>query len=123
MSEEILMKDYEDLSTESGFQFRFHCERCGVPHVSHLQPCVCTEYVLAGAVGDLLVEEVGSDGGNGGPDLSGPEHRAALLAAIAEITEHLHECPRCGKWVCDACWNRRLLMCERCGPSSDGVTT
>ncbi len=108
--------NYEDLSNAVGYQFRFYCPRCDADFTSEFQPVgpdAMEDNGLLAPVGHLLTRE--------GPETAaeddGPEHDAALRTAIAEVKEHFHQCPGCGEWVCDLCWNRALLMCEKCAPS------
>lgn len=122
MTHETLMKNYEDLSTDAGFQFRFHCERCGAAYVTQFQPCAPEAGdVLLAPVGDLL-SDVQHDTSGEQIQEGHPEHESALNTAIAEVSEHFHECPRCGDWVCDECWNSAVLMCEKCAPSTEKIT-
>ena len=34
------VNNYDDLSTDRGYQFRFHCDRCGNGHMSEFQTSV-----------------------------------------------------------------------------------
>jgi len=112
MTPDTLTRSYEDLSTDEGFQFRFHCERCDAAHVSRFQPDPpdAMDGPLA-PVGGLFAGV-----GSGEPATSRPGHDGALHAAIAEVTEEFQECPRCGVLVCGDCWNRALLLCQKCAP-------
>ena len=42
---------------------------------------------------------------------------ATALRAAATGREHPHQRSR-RQWVCDLCWNRALLMCEKRAPST-----
>ncbi len=116
MTADTLTREYEDLSTDAGFQFRFHCERCGAAYVSHFQPCAPEPEGLLETVGELLADAQ-HDASEEHIAKGHPEHEGALRAAVAEVAEHFHECPRCGDLVCDACWHRAVLACEKCIPS------
>ncbi len=117
MTPDALMRDYEDLSTDAGFQFRFHCPRCDAAYVSRFQPCVQeVGEVLLAPVGELLAE-VQHETSEEQIAEGAPEHESALRVAAPEASEHFHECPRCGEWVCDECWNSAILQCEKCAPS------
>ena len=51
---------------------------------------------------------------------AGPQHDAALDAAVREITPLFKQCTRCGKWVCEPiCWNKKAGLCENCAPDLD----
>lgn len=111
--------NYEDLSDESGFRFRFFCERCDGDYVSDLQPCRRAERNgLLENVGQILAEAT-----DNGAELSSHEeqmhHDSALRTAMTQVQEHFHQCPECSEWVCDVCWNRKLLKCEKCAPSGE----
>ncbi len=117
MSDESLISECEDLSTRAGFQFKFYCEHCGAPEVSSFQPRGPeSDRTLMDAVEGLLNGDAQSVKAESGSGSEGPAHDAALRAAVAEVKECLHLCPRCGAWVCDDCWNARLLMCGKCAP-------
>lgn len=122
MTPDTLTRSYEDLSTDEGFQFRFHCERCDAAYVSRFQPDPpdAMDGPLAPVGGLLGAIGSGEPAGGGRPGFA-----AALQAAIAEVSERFHECPRCGVLVCDQCWNRALLLCEKCAPSepADQIST
>ncbi|MEA3402694.1 MAG: hypothetical protein U9R79_15750 [Armatimonadota bacterium] len=109
-------ENYEDLSTDLGYQFRFYCERCDADYLSEFQPrSPQDENGLLEGMGEMLVEGT-EERGEVRATEGDPEHEAALQAAIAEVKEHFHQCPRCGEWVCDLCWNAAMLMCEKCAP-------
>ncbi|MGD9495371.1 MAG: hypothetical protein AB7Y46_03570 [Armatimonadota bacterium] len=116
MTGDVLTRSYEDLSTDEGFQFRFHCQRCDAAFVSRFQPCPPeTDEGLLAPVGELFTEAQ-QNGHEEHIVESAPEHETALRVAIAEAAEHLHQCPRCGEWVCADCWNPPMLMCRKCAP-------
>jgi predicted amidophosphoribosyltransferase len=51
---------------------------------------------------------------------AGPQHDAALDAAVKEISPLFKQCSRCGKWVCEPiCWNKKMGLCETCAPDLD----
>ncbi|MGC9318505.1 MAG: hypothetical protein ACP5KN_10805 [Armatimonadota bacterium] len=109
-------ENYEDLSTDLGYQFRFYCERCDADYRSQFQPCSPQdENGLLEGMGEMLVEGTEERGEVRATD-GDPQHDAALQAAVAEVEEHFHQCPRCGEWVCALCWNAAMLMCEKCAP-------
>lgn len=116
MTPDTLTRSYEDLSTDEGFQFRFHCERCDAAYVSRFQPD--PPDAMDGPLAPVgLLPGVGA----GEPAAGRPGHDAALHAAIAEVTEQFRECPRCGVLVCSDCWNRALLLCQKCAPSQQAT--
>ncbi|MBV9439761.1 MAG: zinc ribbon domain-containing protein [Candidatus Eremiobacteraeota bacterium] len=114
-------QNYQDLSTDQGFQFKFFCDRCGNGYMSSFRPN------QLGVAGDLLKAAGGLFGGilgnvgNTAFDVQravgGPQHDAALHAAVDEIKPKFHQCKRCGTWVCgDVCWNEERQLCKQCAP-------
>ncbi|MGI5817999.1 MAG: hypothetical protein ACOX9R_07865 [Armatimonadota bacterium] len=111
--------NYEDLSDEDGFRFRFYCQRCDTDYASEMHPCPRQEETgLLRIVGKIF-----TDAADNGCDLTADEeemqHDAALRSAVTEVSEHFHECPGCGDWICDVCWNRAMLLCEKCAPGGE----
>lgn len=114
-------KNYEDLSTDRGYQFKFFCDKCGNGHMSEFQ----TSYV--GAAGDILKAAGNIFGGVLGRmgqstydvqrAIGGKAHDEALHKAVEEVKGHFHQCTRCGRWVCpEVCWNESKGLCEECAP-------
>ena len=115
------VQNYSDLSTDQGYQFRFHCDRCGNGYQS--------SYVAnkIGVAGDLLRAAGGFLGGILGSvgnssyeiqrAVGGPAHDKALQAAVTEIKPMFTQCRRCGTWVCrEICWNPEKSLCKQCAP-------
>ena len=106
--------NYQDLSTDTGFQFKFFCESCGNGYMSSWQAN------KTGIAGDVLRAAGNILGGIFGRASSGsyeiqravggPEHDHALEAAVAEIRPLFLQCKRCGQWVC-----QRGLLERRAG--------
>jgi translation initiation factor 2 beta subunit (eIF-2beta)/eIF-5 len=113
--------NYQDLSTESGYQFKFFCEGCGNGYMSSFKASKSgmATGLLRGA-GGLLGGFLGS-AANSAEDLrdliAGPAHDKALQEAVAEIRPLFVQCKRCGQWVCrDICWNAERGLCKECAP-------
>ena len=117
--------NYQDLSTDQGFQFKFHCERCGDGFMSSFQTNTL------GVAGSLLRGAGGLLGGILGQAaastyevqraIGGPQHDAALRAAIAEVKPLFQKCRRCGNWLCaQTCWNAKAGLCKQCAPDRRG---
>lgn len=115
------VKNYEDLSTDRGYQFKFYCDKCGNGHMSEFDASVVG---MAGSVlraaGSIFGGWMGS-AGNSSYEIQrmvgGPAHDAALKKAVEQGRLHFHQCTRCGRWVCpDVCWNAKANMCEECAP-------
>jgi len=113
--------NYEDISTDLGFQFKFMCERCGNGYLSGFRPFTAGRAAGAlRAVAGLLGR--GSAVANSAYEIQravgGPAHDRALQEAVAEVRPHFHQCSRCGEWVCDVCWNASVALCEQCAPDT-----
>lgn len=114
------VNNYSDLSTDKGYQFKFHCDKCNNGYMSKYQP----SYIgMAGsflnAASSLL--GWGHSAGNSAYQVQravgGSAHDSALQTAVEEGKQHFHQCSRCGKWVCpEACWNEQANQCENCAP-------
>jgi hypothetical protein len=113
--------NYEALSTESGYQFTFMCERCANGYMSTWRASASgvATGLLRGA-GSMLGGFLGS-AANGADQLrdlvQGPGHDAALREAVEEIRPLFTQCKRCGQWVCEeVCWNKERGLCVECAP-------
>ncbi|PQV64528.1 Double zinc ribbon [Abditibacterium utsteinense] len=125
MSQHIPFTDnYDDISTDRGFQFRFRCERCGNGYQSTFAPNI------TGMAGDALRAASGLFGGflsraaDSAYDIQrmvgGPAHDKAMRAAVEEISPEFTQCGRCGQWVCRSiCWNGARNQCVTCSPRMD----
>ena len=117
------VSNYQDLSTDKGYQFKFNCDKCGNGFMSKYQP----SYIgMAGsflnAASDLL--GWGRSAGNSAYEVQravgGSAHDTALQTAVEEGKQHFHQCSRCGKWVFpEVCWNDQANQCEGCAPRFD----
>lgn len=114
--------NFDDLSTDRGYQFRFHCDKCGNGYLSGFQTSV------TGVAGDLLRAAgnifggILSSAGNSAYDIQravgGKAHDDAFAVAVEEAKQHFHQCTRCGRWVCpEVCWNAGAGLCEGCAPN------
>ena len=113
--------NYQDLSTDTGYQFKFFCESCGNGYMSSWQ---ASKSGIAGevmrAAGNILGGLFGR-ASHGSYEIQravgGPEHDHALEAAVAEIKPLFVQCKRCGNWVCQQiCWNAAKSLCKACAP-------
>ncbi len=116
--------NYEDLSTDRGFQFKFYCEKCRNGYMSSFQTsAVGVLGSAARAAGSLF----GGFFGNVADSsyevqraVGGSAHDSALKDAVAEISPIFKQCTRCGQWVCKPiCWNEKAGLCETCAPDLD----
>jgi len=116
--------NYTDLSSQRGFQFKFFCEKCGNGYLSTFQASkLGTAAAAANAAASLLGGIFGRAAQTAQSLQSmaaGPQHDAALNAAVKEISPLFKQCTRCGNWVCEpVCWNRKAGLCEGCAPDVD----
>ena len=130
-------RNYEDNSTEAGFQFTFYCDLC---HDGFKSSFVESETYKkgqgfikiargAGVLGSLLGGRMGDFGWSlerGGDILSErfngmspewqKEHEIAFEYAKNEAQRYFHRCHSCRQWVCDACFNEEEELCTDCAP-------
>lgn len=116
--------NYQDLSSNRGYQFKFVCVKCGNGYLSTFQSSTLgAAAAAAGAVSNLLGGIFGR-AAQGAASLqqmvAGPQHDAALKKAVEEIGPLFKQCTRCGRWVCEpVCWNTKAGLCETCAPDLD----
>ncbi|HYW10484.1 MAG TPA: zinc ribbon domain-containing protein [Longimicrobium sp.] len=123
MSEIQFSDNYNDLSTDAGFQFEFHCEHC---HDTWRSPF---DRYAAGTAEGLLSAAEGVFGGIFGTARNAMGHvrnagwskarDKALREAAEQAREHFHRCPRCANHHCDNCWNEDEGTCISCVPRLD----
>jgi hypothetical protein len=118
------VSNYDDLSTERGYQFKFYCDKCRNGYLS--------EFALskAGTATSLLSTAGGFLGGIFGrvsqgayeiqKAVGGKAHDEALQKAVADAKKNFRQCTRCGHWVCaEVCWNAQAGLCESCAPDQE----
>lgn len=127
--------NYEDNSTEAGFQFTFYCDLCREGYKT--QFIESKTYRKAGflrglgravQIGASLVgqDHVGYNIERGA-DILGErfqgmtpdwhkEHESAFEIAQNEAKEHFYRCPKCKQWVCENDWNEQEGLCVDCAP-------
>ena len=113
--------NYDDLSTDRGYQFKFYCDKCGNGYMSRFQAsAIGTAGAVLRSVGNIFGGWMGSVGDSAYDiqrSVGGKAHDDALETAVKEGKEHFHQCSRCGKWVCpEVCWNASANQCEECAP-------
>jgi hypothetical protein len=116
--------NYEDLSTDQGFQFKFRCERCGDGFMSSFQTNTLgmagsllrgASSLLGGVLGNVANSTYEVQRAVGGP-----QHDAAVRAAVEEVRPLFRKCRRCGNWLCEkTCWNQSANMCKQCAPIAE----
>jgi membrane protease subunit (stomatin/prohibitin family) len=123
MSDIHFSDNHNDLSTDTGFQFEFYCERC---HDAWRSPF---DRYAAGTLENMLGAADGLFGGLFGKarDAVGHVRSAgwqkardeALRTAITQAKDRFHRCPRCSNHFCDKCWNEDEGTCIDCVPRLD----
>jgi hypothetical protein len=126
--------NYQDNSSESGFQFTFYCDVCREGYKTSF--IESKTYKKAGLLrglgkaisigGSLLGTSAGYNVERGADILSeryhgmSPEWRKEYEAAFAlaqnEAKEHFKRCPKCTKWVCENDFNEQQGLCTVCSP-------
>lgn len=116
--------NYDDLSTDKGYQFKFYCDKCGNGFLSEFQ--ISKTGAAAGllqTVGNLfggIFDKVGDGAYQVQRAIGGKAHDSALEQAVLEGKKHFRQCTRCGKWVCpEVCWNGKVGLCENCAPDEE----
>jgi Archaea-specific RecJ-like exonuclease, contains DnaJ-type Zn finger domain len=134
-------RNYNDLSTEAGFQFEFYCDCCGngvqstfIPSTTYKKQQNSRSFgrlasavgrMIGGAAGDIgYALERGSDAVGSRFEGRSPqwrkEYEAAFDAAQEEVRSQFLKCPSCNKWVCADCWNEDEELCTECAPREAG---
>jgi hypothetical protein len=122
MAATAFTQNYRDHSNDTGYQFEFHCDKCGNGFRSSFKASALgVGSKIAKGLGSLFggskmwAAGVAADHMKDG--LRGKAWDDAFAAAIAEIKPKFHQCTRCGKWVCpEVCWNDARQLCEDCAP-------
>jgi membrane protease subunit (stomatin/prohibitin family) len=122
MAAEIeFVSNYNDMSTDRGFQFEFTCDRCGTGYRTRFQGW------SVGTASSVLDTASGLFGGLFGSAADVAErvrsaawqkaHDEAFEEALGEIRPSFVQCPRCSSWVCrKSCWNTKRGLCKECAP-------
>lgn len=122
MSEPIqFTRNYSDHSTDRGFQFEFHCDRCGTGYRTEFKASATgTITSVLDAVGSVFGGVFGTAADLGERARSATWQKArddAFQDAVEELKPHFIQCPRCSSWVCrKSCWNQKKGLCKHCAP-------
>lgn len=116
--------NYEDLSTDRGYQFKFYCEKCGNGYMSSFKASKLGMAASAAQVAGNLLGGIFGRVSDSAYEIQravgGPAHDAALREAVQEIRPQFKQCTRCGDWVCGPiCFNQKAQLCEGCAPDLD----
>jgi hypothetical protein len=115
--------NYQDRSTERGFQWEFYCQRCNNGYRSAFQASA------TGLISEALDVASGLFGGIMGNIASVGDrvhsaaweraHDHAFTEAAGEVRGFFIQCPNCNEWVCrKRCWNESRGLCLDCAPSA-----
>lgn len=115
--------NFSDLSNGEGYQFEFHCERCGNGYRSPFErDRVEMGRGMLRAVGSLFggaVEELSNASQQWRYDraTNSPAKDKALARAVEQVRDQFRQCRGCGDWMCASmCWNDEIGQCLRCSP-------
>lgn len=116
--------NYEDLSTDKGYQFKFYCEKCRNGYMSTFRPSAMGIATSAVTLAGNLLGGIFGRAASGAYEVqravAGPAHDTALREAVQEIAPIFKQCTRCGEWVCEpVCFNQKAQLCETCAPDLD----
>jgi hypothetical protein len=120
MSSIKFTRNYNDLSTDRGFQFEFFCDRCGNGHQTRFDASATGVVAdVLDTAGNLLGGLFGSAANVGRTVHSAAWEKAhddAFEEAVEELRPQFHQCKRCGHWVDEVCWNDERNLCKDCAP-------
>lgn len=133
-------RNYQDNSTEAGFQFTFYCDVCNDGFKSSfIESETYKKSSLIRGIGRGASMLGGMLGGNMGrlsynaerasnilserfegrsPEWQ-KEHEKAFERAMNEAQQHFHRCHGCNQYVCDSCMNEDEGLCTRCAPRQE----
>ncbi|MDD5402217.1 MAG: zinc ribbon domain-containing protein [Dehalococcoidales bacterium] len=133
-------RNYEDNSTEAGFQFTYCCDVCNDGYKSSFvesktynkgkgfrgltQGISLLGQLVGGRIGDIsnTVESGGDILSDRFDDMSPEwqkEHDIAFERAQSEAQRHFHRCHACNNYVCDNCFNEDEGLCTECAPRQE----
>lgn len=115
------VRNYDDESTERGFQFKFFCDRCGTGYHTLFKASATSMAsealdVASGLLGGVFgkVADVGDRVHSAAWESA---HDRAFAEAIKQARPSFEQCPRCNNWVCaERCWNETRGLCKDCAP-------
>lgn len=130
-------RNYEDNSTEAGFQFTFYCDICNDGYKTSFVESETYKKNRGlrglgqgiGVLGSLLggrfssmgyAMESGSNVLSQRFDGMSPEwqkeHEAVFVRAQNEAKQHFNRCHGCNRWACSSCFNEDEGLCTDCAP-------
>ncbi len=96
--------NYNDLSTEQGFQFEFNCNRCSTGYRTSFKPYAIGK--ISGALDTAsslfggIFSHASTIGDRARTATWEKDHDQAFVEAVAEVKGDFVQCPRCSSWVC-----------------------
>jgi hypothetical protein len=133
-------RNYQDNSTEAGFQFTFYCDICNDGFKSSFiesetykkgkllrglgQGASVIGNLLGGRASNLgygadRASSILNDRFEGRSPEWRKEHEQAFKRCQNEAMEHFHRCPSCNRYVCDHCHNEDEGLCTDCAPRQE----
>ncbi|AIZ57218.1 double zinc ribbon [Candidatus Methanoplasma termitum] len=133
-------RNYQDNSTDAGFQFTFYCDVCNDGYKSSFIESETYKKKKAsrlfGQSASVIGSAIGGAVGRAGNTASQSsnvlserfenktpewhkEHENAFVKAQNEAKEHFHRCPSCNQYSCDQCWNEDATLCTKCAPRTE----
>ncbi len=133
-------RNYQDNSTDAGFQFTFYCDICRDGFKSSFIQSqtykkgkslrgLSQGISLLGRLAGGAISDIGYTVERGGNILSErfegmtpewhKEHEKAFERAQNEAMQHFHRCHGCHQYVCDACHNEDEGLCTDCAPRQE----
>ena len=133
-------RNYQDNSTDAGFQFTFYCDICNDGYKSSFIESETYKKKKGlrglsqgvGILGSLVggrASQFGYAAQRSGDILSQTfegkspewqkEHEQAFERAKNEAMQHFHRCPGCNKYVCDHCHNEDEGLFTSCAPRQE----
>src|SRR4051812_24041787 len=121
MSGTAFTRNHSDHSNGTGYQFEFHCDKCGNGWRSSFQASKLgiaeSFFRAAGSIFGGGLERAAYATGQAKDMLRGKAWDDAFSVAIAEGKAKFKQCTRCGTWVCpEVCWNAERGLCDACAP-------
>jgi membrane protease subunit (stomatin/prohibitin family) len=113
--------DYEDLSTDLGFQFEFKCGRCGggirTPFKASAVGAASEALEAASGILGCIFGAAADVGERVRSSSWETAHDNAFKEAVEHVKPKFVKCPRCSEWVCrESCWNTKRGLCKQCAP-------
>ena len=114
-------RNYTDHSTDRGFQFEFHCDRCGNGYKTSFQAwslgTVSGALDAASSLFGGFLNEAANLGERARSATWQQARDKAMVEAIAQVKPNFLQCPHCQRWVCKKnCWNQQRGLCKECAP-------